>query len=148
MKVREFIKTLDLTKYPDVTIMDWDEGMDGGDVVKGGVLKEKALKPFLDDEVDPRVFSENKGELHKGIYRTYVLPVVIDDETAQEYEEMCEAAEKACEEGDPKFDADFDEIYKQYDAENDANMKAGKPGIGFDEWMEGHPELFDKLMAD
>ena len=148
MKVKEFIKTLDLTKYPDVTIMDYDECMDGGDVVKGGVLKENALKPFLDDEVDPRVFSKQNGELWKGLYNTYVLPVVIDDETAQEYEEMCEAAEKACEEEDPKFDADFDEIYKKYDEENEANMKAGKPGIGFDEWMENHPEYFDKLMRD
>lgn len=77
MKLKQFIKKVDLTKFPNITIMDKYETIDCDDVVKNGVLREKPFKLVEDLQVEP---DENPDNLKIGIYDTYVIHCVVDDD--------------------------------------------------------------------
>ena len=77
MKLKEFIKKVDLTKFPNITIMDKYETIDCDDVVKNGVLREKPFKLVEDLQVEP---DEKPDALKIGIYDTYVIHCVVDDD--------------------------------------------------------------------
>ena len=75
--LKDFIKKVDLNKFPNITVMDEFESIDGDDIVKGGVLREKVFKTVEDLIVLPK---ENPDKLSVGVCGTYAIHCVMGDE--------------------------------------------------------------------
>lgn len=75
--LKDFIKKVDFNKFPNITVMDEFESIDGDDIVKGGVLREKIFKTVEDLEVLPK---ENPDKLCISVCGTYAIHCIIDDE--------------------------------------------------------------------
>ena len=72
--LKDFIKKVDLNKFPNITVMDV-ESIDGDDIVKGGVLREKVFKTVEDLVVLPK---ENPDKLSVSVCGTYAIHCVIE----------------------------------------------------------------------
>jgi hypothetical protein len=77
MKLEQFIKKVDLQKFPNITCMDKLETIDGDDIVKGGNLRKKPFELVKDLEVEP---DEKPDKLKIGIYDTYVIHCIFEDD--------------------------------------------------------------------
>lgn len=76
MKLKDFIKKVDLNKFPNITVMDEFESIDADDIVKGSVLREKAFKLVEDLEVLP---NENPNSLAISVCGTYAIHCDMDE---------------------------------------------------------------------
>lgn len=82
MKLKEFIKLVDTTKFAPITVMDKLQTLDGGDLVSaGGKIDQKILESLGDDEVDKDMDPNN---LQRGIYNTYVIALADAEEKQPE----------------------------------------------------------------
>jgi len=82
MKLKEFIKLVDTTKFAPITVMNKLQTLDGGDLVSaGGKIDQKILKLLGNDEVDKDMDPNN---LQRGIYNTYVIALADAEEKQPE----------------------------------------------------------------
>ena len=71
----EYQHIVESYKFPNITVMDEFESIDGDDIVKGGVLREKVFKTVEDLVVLPK---ENPDKLSVGVCGTYAIHCVIE----------------------------------------------------------------------
>lgn len=75
MKLSKFITKINLEKYPNITLFgDEFECTDCGDIVKGGVIKNKILNEHADEEV-----TDKTTELRIGVTGLYAIHLKEDE---------------------------------------------------------------------
>lgn len=77
MKLKEFIKKIDLLKYPQgITVMDEWQATDFGDIYTGGdSFDEEIVKESGDLEICP---GQDPDNLPTGMYGTAIIKVPVD----------------------------------------------------------------------